>query len=350
MLYSMIEEKMWMCPYCEREHEIEIRTRSSINLIKGESVESPELFFYCRESDEEFVPASVGDNNLLAARDSYRSRFGLLTSSDIAAIRAKYHLSQKDFSLLLGFGEITVTRYETKQIQERIYDDAMRRANTDPSFMLDSLKLNQSSFSDDKYQEIRTMLMGEIASTPISEDYRKAMAKQYYTYEEPNDLNGNTTLDISKTTAMLTWFTLKIAGLAKVKLMKLMWYADALSYMKRNQSISGLVYRHMPYGALPIGAEEMLRIAPIRIEETELDDHVVVFIRPRSDSRSKEVLLHLDENDIEVLLEVKTKLGRFTGVELSNIMHEESAYRQTDRFEIIPFTYAKQLKAFSTIK
>ena len=40
--------------------------------------------------------------------------------------------------------------------------------------------------------------------------------------------------------------------------MKLLWYADAQHFKKNNQSITGLVYKHMPHGALPIGYDELL--------------------------------------------------------------------------------------------
>ena len=43
------------------------------------------------------------DENLLRARDAYRTQKGLLTSKEIAEIRDFYGLTQSDFSAMLGW-------------------------------------------------------------------------------------------------------------------------------------------------------------------------------------------------------------------------------------------------------
>lgn len=46
---------------------------------------------------------------------------GLLTSDEIVAIRESYGLSQVDLAKLLGWGEATISRYESKAIQDEAY-------------------------------------------------------------------------------------------------------------------------------------------------------------------------------------------------------------------------------------
>ena len=67
-------------------------------------------------------------------------------------------------------------------------------------------------------------------------------------------LQGNTVLSLDKVVDVIRYFAAsdKITNLYKVKLMKLMWYADALSYKLRNTAITGLVYRALPMGAVPV--------------------------------------------------------------------------------------------------
>lgn len=48
--------------------------------------------------------------------DSYRKLEKLLTSKEIKQIRNKYKITQLEMAKLLGVGDVTVTRYETKQI------------------------------------------------------------------------------------------------------------------------------------------------------------------------------------------------------------------------------------------
>ena len=55
-------------------------------------------------------------------KDAYRKKEGLLTSYEIADIRAKYEISQSDLCLLLGWGGKTITRYDSHQVQDRAHD------------------------------------------------------------------------------------------------------------------------------------------------------------------------------------------------------------------------------------
>jgi hypothetical protein len=78
------------CPYCNKVHTIEKRTRASSMLIKGEPAQFDEDYFFCplcaEDDQNEFVPADMMDQNLQKARNSYRSSHGLLTSEYVAPI------------------------------------------------------------------------------------------------------------------------------------------------------------------------------------------------------------------------------------------------------------------------
>ncbi len=57
--------------------------------------------------------------------------------------------------------------------------------------------------------------------------------------------HGNTDLSLDKVVEVIRYFasSIKVTSLYKVKLMKLIWYADALSYKRRGFAITGLVYQ-----------------------------------------------------------------------------------------------------------
>ena len=64
--------------------------------------------------------------------------------------------------------------------------------------------------------------------------------------------------------------SVNITSLYKVKLMKLMWYADALAYKKRGAAITGLVYQALPMGALPVGHNSIIDLRGVPCEEIDL--------------------------------------------------------------------------------
>lgn len=87
------------------------------------------------------------NENLLNARNEYRKAHGLLTFNDIVAIREKYGLSQVDLAKLLGWGEATISRYESKAIQDDAYDNMLRIINDNPLAALDLLQKNGEQFA-----------------------------------------------------------------------------------------------------------------------------------------------------------------------------------------------------------
>ena len=131
------------CPLCDCEHELEIVENNSECVIKGETIEYVETSLLCTEYNELFDNGELLDKNLLAAKDEYRRKHHLLTSKEIENIRNKYNISQADLSLILGWGEVTITRYETKEIQNENYDKILRQIEADPNKLQDYFMLNK---------------------------------------------------------------------------------------------------------------------------------------------------------------------------------------------------------------
>ena len=139
---ALIKKVHMNCPLCDKVHEVEERKRLTTITIKGEEVAYEEKFYFCANSDEdenEFESGSMTNENLLNARNAYRVSKGLLTSDEIVAIRESYGLSQVDLAKLLGWGEATISRYESKAIQDEAYDTMLRLVKDNPLLPLDKL-------------------------------------------------------------------------------------------------------------------------------------------------------------------------------------------------------------------
>lgn len=110
--------------------------------IKGKEVVYEERFYFCANADEdenEFENGAMTNEKLLNARNAYRVKMGLLTSDEIVAIRESYGLSQVDLAKLLGWGEATISRYESKAIQDEAYDTMLLKSMFGPFFKKDSM-------------------------------------------------------------------------------------------------------------------------------------------------------------------------------------------------------------------
>lgn len=334
------------CPICDKEHPVEMRKRLTQGVVKGEVVDYHEIYYLCPisdEEDDEFVPSSVMDENLLRARDAYRIKKGLLVSNEIIEIRQFYGLTQSDFSALLGWGEITINRYEGKTIQDETYDSIMRMAYQNPIFALECLDKHKERFATDRYELIRNNIAAKLVA--LGNIYLKTqeIKSLYVAFDEANDFNGYKILDIDKLASVMGYFAQFTSNLYKVKLMKLLWYTDALFFKRHGRSMTGLVYEHMTYGALPIGFNEILNLPTVKVIEEMIYEDISYRIMPNRQVNIAE----FSTEELNVLETVATKFKNFKAREIVDYMHKERAYIETEDHNMIPYSLAKKLNEFA---
>ncbi|MDO4268320.1 MAG: DUF4065 domain-containing protein [Eubacteriales bacterium] len=229
-----------------------------------------ERYYFCVNADEdenEFETGAMTNENLLNARNAYRVKKGLLTSDEIVAIRENYGLSQVDLAKLLGWGEATISRYESKAIQDEAYDTMLRLIKDNPLQALEFLKKNADKFSMTKQSEIKAKIVEKLDSYGKEFLTRQTFEGEYAAYEEPSDSNGFAMLNIDKIEAMISYMAEKVRNLFKVKLMKMLWYSDVLSFIAAGCSMSGMVYRHELMGALPVGHYSLVNLENLNVQE-----------------------------------------------------------------------------------
>ncbi len=334
------------CPICGRVHKLEKRKRETQGIVKGIVVNYEEVFYLCpitTESDNEFVPAAMMDENLLRARDSYRKLKGLLTSSDIAEIRKYYELTQSDFSTLFGWGEVTVTRYESKTIQDETYDNLMRMAHENPLFALQSLEKHKLKFAEARYAKVRNKIIQRVKESGTQYLKIQEIKSIYLSYSEECDYNGYKVLDLEKLASVIGYMANYVNNLYRVKLMKLLWYADVLHYKRYGKAMMGLVYKHMTFGALPLGYNEIIHLPNVKVEEEVIYDDISYRIVPNMEVTISSFTLE----DLNILELISSKFKDFCSKEIVDYMHQEKAYRETEPYHIISYEHAKELNEFS---
>lgn len=340
---NLIRKIQMECPLCDKIHEIEERTRIARTIIKGEEVDYEENYFFCPNSDEdenEFATGGMENDNLMNARNAYRKAHCLLTSEDIVAIRGKYGLSQVDLAKLLGWGEATISRYESKAIQDEAYDNMLRIICDNPLVAMELLQKNSEQFAGLKKMSIKQRIMANLDEDGREYLQRKALESEYVGYQEPCDANGMMQLDIQKLELVISYYASRIFKLYKVKLMKMLWYADSLSFKNFGQSMTGLVYCHDEMGALPIGHYKIGGLQNVKMEEEfDGDSSKYRFLSNPKLDESK-----LSDEEKQILDKVIDKFKTWNATQIIDYMHEEIAYKNTKDKEIIPFSLAKQIR------
>lgn len=339
---TLIRSVHMECPICDKVHEVEERRRQAMITMKGEEVTYEERFYYCaygEEEEAEFESARMSNENLLNARNAYRRKQGLLTSEDIVVIRESYGLSQVDLARLLGWGEATISRYESKAIQEEAYDVMLRLIRDNPLMALEFFKKNEMKFSEVKGRELRARIIEKIEESGKEYLARQAFEGEYAAYDIPSDSNGYTKLDIDKLEAIISYLAKEDSKLVKMKLMRMLWYSDALAYKKNGYAMMGLVYRHEAIGALPVGHYSLMNLHRLNVkEEVSSAYDTVLHIYP-NEEMDYSVIEDEEKEILDVVVE-KFKVSK----EIAKIMKEEAVYERTSVGAVIPFSLVRESK------
>jgi hypothetical protein len=252
-----------------------------------------------------------------------------------------YGISQSDLCILLGWGGKTITRYESHQVQDKAHDTILKKLEQDPEWFLSLLndaKEYLSTESYQKYLEAATALYEKNQDSYL----RKAIEASYARFHGNQLFHGNTELSLDKVVDVIRYFasSTKITNLYKVKLMKLMWYADALSYKNRGFAITGLVYQALPMGAVPVGHNSIIDLRDVPCEEVDMGEtNAYHFFLKQAD-----LFPALSDDDINILDMVIAKLGKMSKNEIVSFMHKEQAYIETAPRDVIQFKYAESLQ------
>ncbi len=332
------EKKLCMC--CMEEHDVQLVHVDESNEFKGIKVDYTATYEYCDQADECLASEDMISQNDIAMKNAYRRAVGLLTTDEISAIRAKYGISQSDLALLLGWGAKTITRYESHQVQDIAHNTILMKLDADPEWFLALLndaadKLTPDSFA--KYRASATALFEN------AQDYylRKAIYAQYARYANDFECCGAAPLNLDMVVDVVNYLAnaAEVTSLYMVKLFKLLWYVDALSYKRRGVSMTGLVYKALPLGAVPVAHKSLIDLKGIQYEEVEFEESTGIhFVRT-----DRAEYPTLSDEDKEILHAVIQRFGRETKDTIVRQMHEERAYVETAPLDVIQYKYALDL-------
>lgn len=142
---------------------------------------------------------------------------------------------------------------------------------------------------------------------------------------------------------MISYLAQKVNNLFKVKLMKMLWYSDVLSFAEIGRSMSGLVYRHEAMGALPVGHYSLMNLENLNVqEEMSYNYDTMLHVYPVA---NMDYSVLTDEEKV-ILDKVIIKFKDYKTKDIVDYMHDEKAYIETKPGEIIPFSLAKEIRVF----
>ncbi|ABO48580.1 hypothetical protein Dred_0030 [Desulforamulus reducens MI-1] len=323
------------CGNCEKEvlgitkeDYFEYPVRNLVYKINGKRL-------FCPDCGNELFHREYDEANQRAAFDLYRKETGIISPKEIKDIREKYELTQREFSYLLGFGEITVSRYERGSLPT-IAQSQIIKESIEPSKMLILLKENGHKIETERYIQTKNRLEEMIANKNVNENIEQYILRDMknITTPELDVYNGFKRFDYKKFSQMVYFFALKeITSLYITKLNKLMFYADYYYYKKFGTSLSGTRYIRHNYGPVPNKYQTLYdSIDTIEIFEDEYGN----YIKPAND-----LALTFNDKEISILDLVNQKFKHMNSKEISNFSHKEKCWIETPHKQPISYLYSE---------
>ncbi len=203
--------------------------------------------FYKDEYGEEYTTTEADTKNYQLILNAYREKHLIPFTDEIVAMRKQYGLTAKKMSLLLGFGENQYRLYEGGEMPS-LSNARMLSGIRDVDFFERMVDESGDLFSDKERCKIKKNIEVVRASSDAGR-YDVIFRSHPKTRSR---FNGYALPDVRKLGQMVTFFARNLNGVFETKLNKLLFYTDFLHYRHFTEGISGLRYKAITYGPVPV--------------------------------------------------------------------------------------------------
>jgi len=337
------------CPQCKAQKEPIVEHRNEVITVKGKPVEVQTSVAVCAECGEDLFVADLEEHNLKRAFDAYRRQHDLLTAREIRELRESYGLSQKALAQLLGWGEVTVSRYENGAIQTRGHDHFLRLLRNPE---------NIRRLLDEGQSELPTQVADQLADRIVAlldAEQPSSLAvclQRMLGASAPGPFNGYRRFDLERLHQATTFLASHVQHFFKTKATKLLWYADFLAFRSQACSITGCEYIAATFGPVPrefdlLFAEmvknEVLSVVEVFFDTPDENEVGGEVFRPVREANLG-VFTDLEKKCLEV---VATEFEKLTAGQTVKRAHRESAYQEVfeagKQWKAIPYRLATTL-------
>ncbi|MCT4662293.1 MAG: DUF4065 domain-containing protein [Tissierellales bacterium] len=141
------------CEECREYENYRVEERKRTKEIRNKEITFNEKIAYCEECDSEIFVSELRDENLEAMDKAYRIVESLITVTQIKDLLEKYSIGKRPLSLLLGWGETTLTRFVNGDIPSKTYSDLLMRILESPKVFLEFLIQNRNKITEAAYKK-----------------------------------------------------------------------------------------------------------------------------------------------------------------------------------------------------
>ena len=331
------------CPFCRKDVEYKIEKRK-ISEFKGVEIDSYESVAVCNICNQELYIDEIEIENNQRIYKAYRKKANIISPKDIIELRKKYNISQRELTAILGFGKMTINRYERGGVPTKSQSDYIKLLIENDNKFVELVKeaYENKRITEKTYDKIvSNEVEAIITKAQMQDNLRKYL--RHSLSRKPDIYNGYKSLDMEKIENIISYIASKVNNLTITSLNKYLWYIDMLSFNQRTVSITGLTYQNQKFGPTIIDKkydEISLLNDKYNREDFETENGNTTKITS-NDNYSLDMI---SESEKEIIDTIIKKLKNKKVTEISELSHKEEGWKKTKRFEIISFAYAMELK------
>lgn len=141
------------CPTCKKEREFKVLNSRKKIVFKGREYVYIGKDAVCLKCNTCIDAGGVIDYNVRAFNTAYRKANGIITVDEIEEILKKYNIGKRPLSLLLGWGELTLSRYIEGEMPEKEYSNTLKNILISPYKYYELLTSNENKISKIAYKK-----------------------------------------------------------------------------------------------------------------------------------------------------------------------------------------------------
>ncbi len=330
------------CPYCGKEVNYKVEKRM-VEEFRGIEINTFENVAICNICGNDLYIGEIEEENNRRVYDLYREKVDIIKPEDIIKLRGKYSISQRELTAILGFGKMTINRYERGGVPTKSQSDYLKLLiNNENEFIRKAKEAYENgNITEKTYQKIVPKNNKE-----ENMDYIDIMLKSYIMnglLRKPDIYNGYKELDIELLENIISYIASKVKNLTITSINKYLWFIDSLSFKKRGISITGLTYQKQQYGPT-IADYKYNEISRLnnkynRIEFEDQNGKLKVEIK----SKNNFDLSKLKQSEREIIDKIIGLLKDKKVGEISEMSHKEDGWINTENLKNISFEYSINL-------
>lgn len=330
------------CPYCKKEVEYRIEKRD-LKEFRGIEVNTFESVAICNECNQDLYVNKIEDENNERIYKIYREKANIIKAEDIIKLREKYDISQRELTSILGFGKMTINRYERGGLPTKSQSDYIKLLIENDDKFIEKVKeaYEKNNINEKTYKKIVSEeVEKDISKKEVQDNIRRYLKSVLN--RKPDIYNGYKSLDLEKVENIISYIASKVKNLTITSLNKYLWYIDMLSFNKRAVAITGLTYQNQKFGPTIVYKKyDELSLLDDKYQREDIETENGNTTKIISNNNFN--LDKISSSEKEIIGTIIKLLKNKKVTDISEMSHREDGWRKTKKFEQISFEYAMNL-------